>query len=173
MPGIPVADRVIKEVAARAGESLVSAGCNVAVAESCTGGGVCEALTSVPGSSVYFLGGIVAYGNESKTRETGVPSDLIESVGAVSREVAEAMAAGVAHRFGADIGIGTTGVAGPGGGTPEKPVGTVYVAIASQKGRLSYPLHLPGDRDAVRGETVRRVLEMLISFLSGGERGSR
>ena len=168
-----MADRVTREIAARVGESLVSAGRSVAVAESCTGGGVCEALTSVPGSSVYFLGGIVAYGNESKTRETGVPADLIESAGAVSREVAEAMAAGVARRFEADIGIGTTGIAGPGGGTQEKPVGTVYVAVVSGEVRLSYHLRLSGDRDNVRGETVRRVLETLISFLSGGERGSR
>ena len=111
----------------------------------------------------------MAYGNESKTRELGVPTDLIASLGAVSREVAEAMADGVARRFGADIGIGTTGIAGPGGGTPEKPVGTVYVAIASGDVRLSYHLCLPGDRDAVRGETVRHVLEALVSFLSGGE----
>ncbi len=157
------------ELAARAGETLLAARLRVAVAESCTGGGVCMALTSVPGSSAYFLGGVVAYGNESKTRELGVPPDLIGSLGAVSREVAEAMAAGVAHRFGAEIGIGTTGIAGPGGGTPEKPVGTVYVAIASGEVRLSDHLHLPGDRGAVRDKTVRHVLEMLISFLSGGE----
>jgi nicotinamide-nucleotide amidase len=130
---------------------------------------VCEALTSVPGSSAYFLGGVVAYGNESKTRELGVPIDLIASLGAVSREVAEAMADGVARCFGADIGIGTTGIAGPGGGTPDKPVGTVYVAIASGDVRLSYHLCLPGDRDAVRRGTVRHVLKMLVSFLSGGE----
>lgn len=167
-----MADRMTKAIAAEVGKSLVSAGCSVAVAESCTGGGVCEALTSVPGSSAYFLGGIVAYADESKTRDTGVPADLIESAGAVSREVAEAMAAGVAHRFGADIGIGTTGIAGPGGGTPEKPVGTVYVAIVSGEVRLSDQLRLEGDRDNVRGETVRRVLEMLVSFLSGRERGS-
>ena len=166
-------DRVTGEIAARAGESLVSADLRVAVAESCTGGGVCEALTSVPGSSAYFLGGIVAYGNESKTRELGIPVDLLASRGAVSREVAEAMAAGVAHRFGADIGVGTTGIAGPGGGTPEKPVGTVYVAVASGEVRLSYHLLLPGDRDAVRRATVRRVLELLVSFLSGEEGGGR
>jgi PncC family amidohydrolase len=164
-----VADRVTGDLAARAGESLLAERRSVAVAESCTGGGVCEALTSVPGSSAYFLGGVVSYGNESKTRELGVPTDLIASLGAVSREVAEAMADGVAHRFGADIGIGTTGIAGPGGGTPEKPVGTVYVAIASGDVRLSYDLCLPGDRDAVRAETVRHVLEVLVSFLSGGE----
>ena len=168
-----MADRVTRDLAARAGGVLLSGRRRVAVAESCTGGGVCEALTSVPGSSAYFLGGVVAYGNESKTRELGVPPDLIESRGAVSREVAEAMAAGVARRFGADIGIGTTGIAGPGGGTPEKPVGTVYVAVASGEVRLSYHLRLPGDRDAVRRGTVRRVLELLASFLSGEEDGSR
>ena len=162
-------DRVTRDSATRAGEALLSAGRTVAVAESCTGGGVCEALTSVPGSSAYFLGGVVAYGNESKTRDLGVPSGLIESVGAVSREVAEEMAVGAMRRFGAHIGIGTTGIAGPGGGTPEKPVGTVYVAIASEKVRLSYPLRFPGDREAVRGATVLRVLETLVSFLSGGE----
>ena len=162
-------DRVTRDSATRAGEALLSAGRTVAVAESCTGGGVCEALTSVPGSSAYFLGGIVAYGNESKTRDLGVPSGLIESAGAVSREVAEEMAAGARRRFGAHIGIGTTGIAGPGGGTPEKPVGTVYVAIASEKVRLSYPLRFPGDREAVREATVIRVLETLVSFLSGGE----
>ena len=162
-------DRVTRDSATRAGEALLSAGRTVAVAESCTGGGVCEALSSVPGSAAYFLGGVVAYGNESKTRDLGVPSGLIESAGAVSWEVAEEMAAGAMRRFGAHIGIGTTGIAGPGGGTPEKPVGTVYVAIASEKVRLSYPLRFPGDREAVRGATVLRVLETLISFLWGGE----
>lgn len=166
-------DRVTRDLAARAGEALLSAGRTVAIAESCTGGGVCEALTSVPGSSAYFLGGVVAYGNESKARDLGVPPGLIESAGAVSREVAEEMAAGARRRFKADIGIGTTGIAGPGGGTPEKPVGTVYVAIASEKVRLSYPLRLPGDREAVRGATVLRTLETLVSFLSGEEGKSR
>lgn len=164
-----MADRVTRDLAARAAGVLLSGRRRVAVAESCTGGGVCEALTSVPGSSAYFLGGVVAYGNESKTRELGVPPDLIESRGAVSREVAEAMADGAARRFGADIGIGTTGIAGPGGGSPDKPVGTVYVAIASGEVRLSHHLGLPGDRDAVRGETVRRALELLVSFLSEEE----
>lgn len=156
------------DLAVRAGALLHAARLRLAVAESCTGGGVCEALTSVPGSSAYFLGGVVAYGNDSKTRDLGVSPDLIESLGAVSREVAVAMASGVAQRFGADIGIGTTGIAGPGGGTPDKPVGTVYVAIAAGEARLSDRLRIRGDRDAVRRDTVRHVLEMLISLLSGG-----
>lgn len=166
-----MADRVTGELAARAGKSLLAAKLSVAVAESCTGGGVCEALTSVPGSSAYFSGGVVAYGNDSKTRELGVSPELLGSHGAVSREVAEAMAAGVAHRFGTDIGIGTTGIAGPGGGTPGKPVGTVYVAMAWKEVRLSHHLRLPGGREAVRRGTVRRVLKMLLAFLAGeGER---
>ena len=169
MPGGAVADRVIRELAALAGRSLLSAGRTVAVAESCTGGGLCEALTSVPGSSAYFLGGVVAYGNESKTRDLAVPSALLGSRGAVSREVSEAMAVGAMRRFGADIGIATTGIAGPGGGSPEKPVGTVFVSIVSRDVLLSDHLRLPGDRDAVREGTVRRVLEMLVSFLSEGE----
>lgn len=169
MPGGSLADRVIRILAARAGELLLVSGRTVAVAESCTGGKLCEALTSVPGCSAYFLGGIVAYGNESKTRDLAVPSTLLGSRGAVSREVSEAMAAGAVRRFGADIGIGTTGIAGPGGGSPEKPVGTVYVSIVSGEVRLSDHLRLPGDRDTVREATVRRVLEMLVSYLSGGE----
>src|SRR3990172_778766 len=167
MPGDPVDDRVTRDLAALATEGLLAAGRTVAVAESGAGGGVCEALTALPGSSGYFLGGVVAYGNASKIRDLGVPSDLIDSRGAVSREVAEEMAAGAIRRFGADIGIGTTGIAGPGGGTPGKPVGTVYIAIVSGEGRLS------GDRDAVRGATVRRVLDRLVSFLAKGEGGRR
>lgn len=158
-----------RDLAARAGESLLRGERRVAVAESCTGGGVCEALTSVPGSSTYVLGGVVAYGDESKTGILGVPPGLIGSRGAVSAEVAEAMAAGAARLFGADIGIGTTGIAGPGGGSPEKPVGTVFVAIASGEVRLSHHLSIPGDRDAVRAETVRHTLELLASFLSEEE----
>lgn len=166
-----MADRVIRDLAARAGELFLLAGKTVAVAESCTGGGVCEALTSVPGSSAYFLGGVVAYGNESKTRDLDVPPGLIGSRGAVSRHVAEAMAAGAMRRFGSDVGLGTTGIAGPGGGTPEKPVGTVYIGIASGEVRLSYRFSLPGDRDAVRKATVREAILVLVSFLSGKEGG--
>lgn len=160
-----------RDLAAAAGGALVAEGLTVAVAESCTGGGVCAALTSVPGSSAYFLGGVVAYGNASKVRDLGVSADLLAASGAVSRETAEAMADGVMRRFGARIGIGTTGIAGPGGGTPDKPVGTVYVAIASDRDRFSDRLRLPGDREHVRAATVDRVLAMLVSFLGGRGKG--
>ena len=164
-----MADRVTEDLALRAAEAFLAAGGTVAVAESCTGGAVCEALTAVPGSSAYFLGGVVAYGNASKVRDLGVPAELLAEKGAVSREVAEEMAAGAARRFGAAVGVGVTGIAGPGGGSPEKPVGTVYVAVVAGKVRISDHLRLRGDRGSVRRGTVRRVLELLAQSVSGGE----
>lgn len=122
-----VDDETLDEVVARL---LRDSGLRVAVAESCTGGLVGERLTSVPGSSAYFLGGVVAYGNEAKVKLLGVPQRLLEEFGAVSAEVAEAMARGVRETFRADLGLGVTGVAGPGGGTETKPVGRVYLAVA-------------------------------------------
>jgi len=116
------------------GGLLTSGALTVAVAESCTGGLISQRLTTVPGSSAYFLEGIVAYSNEAKTHDTGVSPDLLASHGAVSAEVAEAMAGGIRQRTGADIGLSVTGIAGPSGGTPEKPVGLVYLAIAGASG---------------------------------------
>lgn len=157
-----------RDLASRAGQALAQAGRTVAVGESCTGGGICEALTSTPGSSAYFLGGVVAYGNRSKTRDLGVDPSLLDRHGAVSEEVAVAMAEGARRRFGAEIGVGATGIAGPAGGTPEKPVGTVFLGLSSGEVRLSHRLLLQGDRDAVRRRTVVRALETLLAFLSGG-----
>jgi nicotinamide-nucleotide amidase len=122
-----VDDETLDEVVARL---LRDSGLRVAVAESCTGGLVGERLTSVAGSSAYFLGGVVAYSNDAKCRLLGVPPELLEKLGAVSAEVAEAMARGVRERFGADVGLAVTGVAGPGGGTEAKPVGRVFLALA-------------------------------------------
>jgi PncC family amidohydrolase len=161
-------DRVTRELARRAGRVLAQAGRTVAVGESCTGGAVCEALTAIPGSSAYFLGGVVAYENRSKTRDLGVDPSLLDRHGAVSEEVAVAMAEGARRRFGAGVGIGTTGIAGPGGGSPEKPVGTVCIGLTSEEVRLSHRLLLPGDRDAVRRQTVERALEALLAFLGRG-----
>lgn len=167
-----MADRLTRALSDRLGAALSARPRTVAVAESCTGGGVCAAITDVPGSSAYFLGGVVAYSDASKTRDLGVPRDLIESRGAVSEEVALAMAEGVRRRFGADVGVGTTGIAGPGGGTPAKPVGTVFVGISSGEVRLSHRLRLAGDRDAVRAGTVVSVLETLLGLLAAdGEKG--
>ena len=134
----------------------------VAVAESCTGGLMAARLTQRAGSSAYALGGIVAYANEAKVELAGVPADLIERHGAVSPEVGAALAEGARMRFGADLGIGITGVAGPGGGTEEKPVGTVCVCLAAANGeRDERALRLPGDRSMVRERTTTVVMHLL------------
>jgi nicotinamide-nucleotide amidase len=131
----------------------------VAVAESCTGGLLSERLTRVPGSSNYFLGGMVCYSNELKTALAGVPADLITEHGAVSLAVAQAMAEGVRKRTGASLGIGITGVAGPGGGTPEKPVGLVFIALADENGTQIREFRFPGDRERVRHWATQMALE--------------
>jgi nicotinamide-nucleotide amidase len=131
----------------------------VAVAESCTGGLLSERLTRVPGSSNYFLGGMVCYSNELKTTLAGVPADLITEHGAVSLAVAQAMAEGVRKRTGASLGIGITGVAGPGGGTPEKPVGLVFIALADENGTQIREFRFPGDRERVRHWATQMALE--------------
>ncbi len=160
--------RVSHDLALRLGEALVRTGRTLAVAESCTGGGVCAAVTDIPGSSAYFVGGVVAYRNASKARDLGVPASLIESSGAVSEPVAAAMAEGARARFGADIGVGITGIAGPGGGTPDKPVGTVCLAISAGEVRRSDRRRFPGDRETVRRETVAWALAELLFLLAGG-----
>jgi competence/damage-inducible protein CinA-like protein len=140
----------------------------VAVAESCTGGLMAGRLTDRAGSSAYVLGGIVVYSNEAKMAMADVPAELIASAGAVSPEVAVALADGARGRFGADVGIGITGIAGPGGGTPEKPVGTVCVCVASDDGRLERTLHLPGNRAVVRDRTTTAVMHLLRRLLTAG-----
>ena len=119
-------------------------GLTLATAESCTGGLVAARLTSVPGSSDVFVGGIVSYANEVKIGELGVPAELIEQHGAVSAEVAEAMARGARERLGVDVAVSVTGVAGPDGGTEEKPVGLVYYPRRDAGGRPRLALQLPG-----------------------------
>jgi nicotinamide-nucleotide amidase len=122
----------------------------IAVAESCTGGMLAERLTNVPGSSNYFLGGVVCYANELKAALVGVPPELIEAKGAVSSEVALALADGIRKRTGATLGVGVTGIAGPGGGTPEKPVGLVHIGIADERGPREREFRFPGDRERIR-----------------------
>lgn len=155
---------MIRDLALRLGERLLRAGRTLAFAESCTGGCACAAVTDIPGASAYFMGGIVAYRNASKVRDLGVPAALIESSGAVSEPVAAAMAEGARIRFEADIGVGITGIAGPGGGTPGKPVGTVCLAIDAGEVRRSYTRRFAGDRETVRRETVAWALEELLSL---------
>ncbi len=133
----------------------------VAFAESCTGGMIAMRTTSVPGSSVYFLEGAVTYSNEAKTRVLGVSRDTLEKHGAVSAETAEEMAAGMRKRSGADYAVSVTGIAGPDGGTEEKPVGTVYIGLANESEVGSLRLNFPGDRNLVRWRSSEAALNYL------------
>jgi nicotinamide-nucleotide amidase len=147
---------------------LLDGGHTVAVAESCTGGGLSTRLTDRAGSSAYFLGGAVVYSNQAKSELAYVDPALIERVGAVSPEVAAALADGAVRRFGAEIGIGVTGIAGPGGGTEEKPVGTVCLSVANRDGRrISRNLRMPGDRADIRDRSVTVALHLLRRLLLG------
>ena len=138
----------------------------LATAESCTGGLVAVRLTDVPGSSDVVLGGVVAYANEVKVAELGVPAELLEEHGAVSGEVAAAMAAGVRTRLGAEVGIGVTGVAGPGGGSKEKPVGLVHFHVSAPDGEVGRELSLPGDRDTIRARATVASLHLARAVLT-------
>lgn len=131
---------------------------HIATAESCTGGMVSTAITAVSGASEVFDGTVVSYANEIKHRILGVKNETLESVGAVSEECALEMAEGVRRLMNADIGISLTGIAGPGGGTPEKPVGTVYLGVSDNEGTYAIRLSLSGDRDCVRKESVKAAL---------------
>ncbi len=158
---------MIARASARLAEALLSSGKTLAVAESCTGGLLAGAVTDLPGSSRYFLGGIVAYHDAVKTGALGVPVGLLGTCGAVSREVALAMAEGTLSRFSADVAIATTGVAGPGGGRRGKPVGTVWVAVVLRGGvRYAHRFRFPGDRGKVRRETVRTGLTVAAMLLA-------
>jgi nicotinamide-nucleotide amidase len=146
----------MEEVVARA---LTENRATIAVAESCTGGLLAERLTNIPGSSIYFLGGVVCYSNELKSALVDVPAELIESKGAVSPEVALALADGIRKRTGATIGVGVTGIAGPGGGTPEKPVGLVHIGIADERGPRERRFQFPGDRERIRMHASQTALD--------------
>lgn len=147
------------------GDDLVAHGLTVAVAESCTGGLLGAALTSIAGSSRYVRGGVIAYSNDVKRRQLGVGTALLESVGAVSREVAEAMAEGVRTACDADVGIGVTGIAGPGNEGGTKPVGLIYVAVATPGGTEVEELRERGDREANRAAAVRAALRLALRRL--------
>ena len=142
-------------------EILTANRATIAAAESCTGGLLAERLTRIPGSSSYFLGGAVCYSNELKTAWADVPAELIQAKGAVSSEVAVALAEGIRRRVGSTLGVGITGVAGPSGGSEEKPVGTVHIALASSEGVKERVVHLPGDRDMIRFFATQVALDMV------------
>jgi nicotinamide-nucleotide amidase len=156
-------DRTIDELVA---QLLRDRGETVAVAESCTGGLLGGRLTDLAGSSDYFVGGLLVYSNEAKVALAGVDPAVIEGVGAVSQEVAEALADGARSRLGASIGIGVTGVAGPGGGTEDKPVGTVWVSVSGTGDRrITRSVMLPGGRADIRDRTTVVALHLLRRLL--------
>jgi len=164
-----VEDELEDAVYSRNGESLEQIvgywlqmrNATVAVAESCTGGLLAERITSISGSSRYFLGGAVVYSNQLKTELAGVPVEMIHRHGAVSREVAAALAEGIRYRCESKLGIGITGVAGPGGGTSEKPVGLVFHAVSSDSGTEVVQRNFPGDRKRIRRYASTMALDML------------
>lgn len=151
---------------------LQSKNLTLATAESCTAGLLAACLTHVPGASDWFRGGVVVYSNDLKQSLAGVKPETLRRCGAVSREVALELASGARKRCGADLGVGITGIAGPGGGTDEKPVGTVHLAVAGPSGVRHRSLSLHGDREEIRRDSVREALKELIRFLdaeAGGD----
>jgi nicotinamide-nucleotide amidase len=147
------------------GQLLLHHGLQLAVAESCTGGLIAERITNIPGSSGYFLGGVVSYANSLKTEYLGVNESMLQRYGAVSREVAEAMAAGIMKRSGANIGLAVTGIAGPDGGTEEKPVGTVFIGIATPGGNWVSKFQFDGDRQQIRELSAHTGLDLVRKYL--------
>ncbi|WP_260956739.1 CinA family protein [Pseudomonas citri] len=162
----------ITELAAELGRRLQVLNAHVTTAESCTGGGIAEAITRIPGSSAWFEAGFVTYSNRQKTQQLNVPVELFQTVGAVSREVVEAMVQGARHNSQARFAVAVSGVAGPDGGSPNKPVGTVWLAWGIGDRVISEQRFFPGNRDEVRRQTVRAALEGLLQH-AGAEIANR
>ena len=161
-----MSNRPASDLAVALGERMLAAGLTVATAESCTGGLVAGAISAVAGSSGWFERGFVTYSNEAKVEMLGVPPAAIDQFGAVSEPVARAMAEGALARSRAKVAVAVTGVAGPGGGSPDKPVGTVWFAWSREGAKTSAALHLlPGDREAVREASVAIALTGLIAII--------
>lgn len=161
-----VDDQGLTRLAAELGVQLTAAKAHVSTAESCTGGGIAEAITRIPGSSAWFEAGYVTYSNAQKSKQLGVPERLFASVGAVSREVVEAMVRGAQVGSGARYAVAVSGVAGPDGGSPEKPVGTVWLAWGDGGQLFSVRRQFVGDRAQVRRQTVEAALEGLLRLLA-------
>jgi len=156
----------LEQLAAKVGDALKARHWMLATAESCTGGWIAQTITAVAGSSVWFDRGFVTYSNAAKQELLGVPAQLIEQHGAVSEATVLAMAAGALDRSQAQVAVAVSGIAGPGGAVPGKPVGTVFIATARQGGKtLAQELHLAGDRAAVRRQAVAAALNGILDRL--------
>jgi PncC family amidohydrolase len=163
----PLAD--LGALAIRLGEACVARGARVATVESCTGGLVGHLITEVPGSSGYFVGGFVTYLDDLKRASVGVPHDVLAAHGAVSAQVAMAMASGGRERTGADLAVSVTGIAGPDGGSPAKPVGLTYVAVADAIGVAVRRFVWSGDRADNKRRSAGAALELLIERVESGD----
>ena len=150
-------------IAKKLANTLESKGLTISTAESCTGGMVGSTITALEGSSVYFLGGVISYSNEAKENLLMVDSKTLKSEGAVSSSVAEQMAKGASQKFNSDIAVSLTGIAGPGGGSPEKPVGTVWMGVSNNNKTYSKLLQLTGDRESIRIQSTFHALSELLS----------
>lgn len=148
-----------------AGEYLQAQGLCLAVAESCTGGLIGHRLTNVPGSSTYFMGGVISYANEAKMRLLGVSEDTLDKYGAVSMETVLEMARGVRLALPADIGISVSGIAGPSGGTADKPVGTTWIGFSSTKAEDARQYRFQGERLAIKEQAAEAALQLLVDHL--------
>jgi PncC family amidohydrolase len=157
-----MAEPGLRQLAVRLQAICLEAGLTVATAESCTGGRIADALTDIAGSSGYVRGGVVAYADAVKREVLGVPSVVIEQHGAVSAQVARAMAAGARARLGVDLAVAVTGIAGPSGATPGKPIGLTYVALADPAGIEIRRFAWSGDREANKAASARVALELLV-----------
>ncbi len=159
-------DQELLNLSSELGELLINQRLSIAVSKSCTGGLLSHVLTAVSGSSTYFIGGIVAYSNPIKEKFLGVKSETLLNFGAVSSQTAKEMAEGIRHRFQTDIGLSTTGIAGPTGGTPEKPVGLVWIGISTSQKTSTFECHFNGNREGVQYSTVREILSRVIADLT-------
>ncbi len=169
LPGIAPDDQALQAAAARLGEAMRERGWRIATAESCTGGLIGHAITSVPGSSEYYVGGVICYSDRAKEVELGVPHEMLTAHGAVSAEVARAMAEGARRRFGVEVAVSVTGIAGPTGATPDKPVGLVYTASSLRGHPPIVDREIwPFDREGNRRASTLRALELLLAQVADG-----
>lgn len=166
MDGAVDLQRTARELAAAGGERLAARGWRLAVAELCTGGRLGDTVTNVVGSSAWFAGGVIAYADAVKIGLLGVPAAVLREHGAVSAPVAAAMAAGARARTGAEVALAITGITGPGGGSPAKPVGTVYIGLATPSGVQTVHHRWTGDRDANKQASVVAALQLLAQYLA-------
>lgn len=158
--------------ALRLANELTDRGLTLATAESCTGGGLSQLLTTIPGSSAFFIGGIIAYQNRIKSDFLGVSQQTLTQHGAVSAATAIAMAEGCRNRFCTDIAVSITGIAGPGGGSPEKPVGLVFLAVAIDEHTRVVKRTFPGDREQIREAAISTALDLILEAVTDQDVGT-